>query len=146
MTAEIQFEEKVFHASTDGFVPLTSFADEIFELSADDLRSIFEPNDRFYSKYEKVRQGLRHNVRYATSKDGVVCEGGIFHEDLAAFIHRVRLSIYANNQAFDQALQEGREQSSNRVAPTGTRQLKILAAKTLKSLASLLRRLTGTTR
>ena len=146
----LQFEGKPFPVSADGFVPLTAFAAEIFDLSALDLRSFFDPKDRFYHKHEDVRQGLRHNVRYTTSgtnDDGVVvCEGGFFREDFADFIRRTRLAIQAENQAFDQILQEWRERSKHEAAPSRTRRWKTLLAKVLRTLAILLKRLAGSSR
>lgn len=143
----IQFEENFFQASEDGFVPLTSFSSEIFELSADDLRSFFDPEDRLYNKYENVRQDLRHNVLYTKNNNGVaVCVGGIFHEDFSEFIRRTRLAIHANDQRFDQAIQEWREQSNNGAPPARSRPLKLLVAKAFKSLATLFKCFAGTTR
>lgn len=145
--AQIQFEEKFFQASEDGFVPLTLFSYEIFDLSADDLRSFFDPEDRLYNKYENVRQGLRHNVHYTKNNNCVAaCVGGIFYEDFSEFIRRTRLAIHANDQTFDQAIQEWREQSNNGAPPAGGRPLKLLVAKALKSLATLSKRFACTTR
>lgn len=146
---QLQFEGKLFPVSEDGFVPLTSFSTPIFALSTDDLRSFFDSEDRFYKKYEAVRQGLRHNVRFLgsapTSNGVVVCEGGVFHEDFAEFIRRARLAIHANTQAFDRAIDEWRKKSKIEATSMASRQLKLLGTKILRSLATLLRRLAGTT-
>ena len=108
---ELEFEGNVFRLTTDGFVSLAEFSGAIFDLSPEDVGgSFFDPDSRFFRRYEMIRHDLRHNVRFVKVQKGeelnVVCDGGIYYEDFEEFIRRVRQAINVNNQALDEAIQQ----------------------------------------
>ena len=143
---EIGFEGRKFRLSVDGFVPLAAFSKELFDLSPENLGSFFDPEYRFYNRYEVIRHGLRHNVRFTRNrrngKVSVVCDGGIYREDFQEFIRRARLSIAANNKTFDQAVQQWADNSRNSAANQNTSFLAPKSARLLRFAARLLRLIT----
>ncbi len=147
---EIEFEGKTFRLSTDGFVPLSAFSRELFDLSPDDLGSFFDPEDRFYKRSENIRRGLHHNVVFSNfpSNEGIVivCEGGIFCDDFEEFIRRARHAVTSNNQAFNQAIKQREEHFRNIGVSQKTSFFACRFARLLRLIAYLLRRVANAMR
>ena len=109
------FENYKFKMDKDGFIPLSEFADPLFENDVVSLAQIVtEQPDEILFKEKNVKHNIRLKTIFPNIKHATACEGGIHKDSFVDYVEIMRKLQKQSTEWFEKFVDDYNEEVKKR--------------------------------